>query len=723
MCIKKLAPLWGAFALCLFLVGCGNVLSSLIRSPVTPITSGLPPVELSADEKNAVGMNLWFLNDWDGSRAFVDAMKHSRPWTSIEGLPGPLVVDSLGWPLQDAQTVFISNMIPEMDNGVYTLVFEGQAEVQLHWVAGSVSAVTWNPTTNISTCTVTINCEANSAANLSFTKSKLTPSSPENSGFKNVRLYRPGYPTDGSKIFVDEIIDALHGAGVIRTMDWGVTNLNTLVEWSERTTPFHPAQGRPGSPFIFESWEIETYYGVSLEHMVQLSNQTDCDLWINIPAVASDDYVTKLAQLIRYGSNGIEPYTSPQPSPEFPALEPGLNVYIEYANEIWNFGPGFLSFRMIERIVANPPPGLPVLSDDGGESPEQKKWENLYQYPAYRLAEISKIFRSVWGSGDMMTRVRPVLCTQQGDANATLSGALVWADRYYRDAEGNNLNYYFWGAGGSAYYGVNQISPIIGGLLSENNYPDVSFLKNNAIDSIWARNYGLKRVAYEGGFGLDLRLNGELAFTSDEMWSIAGDPRTQTLVEKTHEGWSQTGGDLLIYYCLTGADAWAMTPRLDKLDYAKMRAFRSIAGSNKVEVSLGKALPCELVYEELARPETWAPLIRTGYSYQTTIDGKPALGGNQEGTMVAIPSHSREAFTGSITVSGQAYVGPNEVPGNAILGIWVNGIYQGPVSMEQSETGIRTSTPLSISVPEGLVVIRLEAVSKGYTFYAITVTR
>jgi len=721
--MKKHVSFLGLLIALLSLLGCSDVLSNLIEVPVIPISSGLPPV-VRTTEKNLVGMNLWFLNDWDGSRAFVDAMRHSRPWTTLEGVPGPLPTDEWLWPLQDACTVFMANMIPELDDGVYTLVFEGQAEVHLNWVSGSVSPVIYDEPTNISTCQITIHCDLNSAVNLSLTKSKRLPTSPENSGFKNVRLYRPGYPTDGSKIFTDEIVEALQGAGLIRTMDWGATNGNTIVDWSKRTTPKHPAEGRPGPAYILEPWELETNYGASLESMIALCNETDCDLWVNVPAQASDDYVTKMAQLILYGSDGdILPYTSTQVNPKFAPLEPGLHVYIEYANEIWNFGNGFLSFRMIENIVANPPSGLPVLSDDAPYTSLEKKWENLYQYPAYRLAEISKLFRTVWGDSNMMTRIRPILCTQQGDANATLSLALVWADRYYSAQEGHTLDYYFWGAGGSAYYGVNQVSPLIGGLLAPSNYPALSFCKNNAIDSIWAYNYGLKRVAYEGGFGLDFSTNGSMTFTGDEMWEIAQDPRVQTLMERTHDAWSQTGGDLLVYYCLTGANAWGMTPRLDKLDYTKMRAFKAIASGYKAAVSLGKELPCELNYEELTHPETWAPLIRTGFGYQTTIANKLVLGGNRQGCMVAIPAHTTEAFSGSITVEGNAYILAGETPGTVQLGIWVNGTYQGHVLLSQSPTEILRSSALNIQIPKGLVVIRVETEVGDYNFYSIKVTK
>jgi hypothetical protein len=87
-------------------------------------------------------------------------------------------------------------------------------------------------------------------------------------------------------------------------------------------------------------------------------NQAGKDLWINVPHQANDDYVTKLAHLLRYGSDGVNPYTSPQPSPVFPPLAPGRKVYLEWSNELWNGGfsqSGWLGTQADAAIAANDP--------------------------------------------------------------------------------------------------------------------------------------------------------------------------------------------------------------------------------------------------------------------------------------------------------------------------------------------------------------------------------
>ena len=75
-------------------------------------------------------------------------------------------------------------------------------------------------------------------------------------------------------------------------------------------------------------WEIQ----------VALANETGKDVYINIPSNVSSSYITNLADLFAYGSNGVTPYTSVQSDPVWKPLNPNLKVYIEFSNEIWNSG-------------------------------------------------------------------------------------------------------------------------------------------------------------------------------------------------------------------------------------------------------------------------------------------------------------------------------------------------------------------------------------------------
>ena len=66
--------------------------------------------------------------------------------------------------------------------------------------------------------------------------------------------------------------------------------------------------------------------------MIELANESQKDMWINIPVLATPQFVQSLAQLI------------------YANLDSNLNVYVEYGNENWNGG-----FSQYESRALRPP--------------------------------------------------------------------------------------------------------------------------------------------------------------------------------------------------------------------------------------------------------------------------------------------------------------------------------------------------------------------------------
>lgn len=133
--------------------------------------------------------------------------------------------------------------------------------------------------------------------------------------------------------------------GFIRFMDWGATNASPVMDWSDRRLPSHIFQTgilNRRSPTLDPTTspgDRET--GVAYEYMVALCNAAGKNLWINVPHLASADFMTRLAKLIRFGSDGVNPYDAAQASPVFAPLDASLEVYVEYSNEIWSSGFAF----------------------------------------------------------------------------------------------------------------------------------------------------------------------------------------------------------------------------------------------------------------------------------------------------------------------------------------------------------------------------------------------
>ncbi|HEY5611296.1 MAG TPA: hypothetical protein VIL97_08825, partial [Thermoanaerobaculia bacterium] len=190
--------------------------------------------------------------------------------------------------------------------------------------------------------------------------------------------------------------------GFIRFMDWGATNASPQRDWIDRRLPTHAFQGgvlNPRSPGGGSDGDRET--GAAFEQMVRLSNETGKHLWINIPHLATDDFMTKLAQLIRFGSDGHNPYTSPQANPTFAPLRADLKVFVEFSNEIWSSGFSFPQGNWAEDEAARL--GLTKA-----------------QFNARRFCDTWRIFQQVFGGTDRLVRVAAIFTALDSYSRAFL---------------------------------------------------------------------------------------------------------------------------------------------------------------------------------------------------------------------------------------------------------------------------------------------------------------
>jgi fibronectin type 3 domain-containing protein len=294
-----------------------------------------------------IGINLGWCATWGYELMFADAMKHAYTWSDAATHTNTNIGDANGWPTMDAYTTVWLTPAPPM-NGTYALSFNGQATITPS--SGTISGQTWNSTTNTTTATLVA---INDYLALTFTNTKRTAASATNTGITNVKLMRPSTeggstPLATNVTFTPAYKTMLSKFGVLRFMDTTLTNNNYTVNWVDRTKPTFWSQGN---------------VPVAWEYVVQLCNETGKDAWINVPRFASDDYITKLAQLFKYGSDGTNPYTSTQASPAWPPLNAGLHVYLEYSNENWNFTPGEITAFGNSEIF-----GYPVTTNGLGGS-------------------------------------------------------------------------------------------------------------------------------------------------------------------------------------------------------------------------------------------------------------------------------------------------------------------------------------------------------------------
>jgi hypothetical protein len=177
-------------------------------------------------------------------------------------------------------------------------------------------------------------------------------------------------------------------------MDWGATNQSPQQDWIDRRKPdmvFQDGVLNRRSPAPSSTSTGDRPTGMAYEHMISLANATGKDPWICIPHLATDDYVTKLAQLICYGSDGINPYTSPQANPVWPPLDPSLKVWLEYSNEIWSSGGSFPQGNWAEAQAIAAGYG----GGNGGKA----------MFNARRCSQVWSLFQQVFGGSQRIVRV------------------------------------------------------------------------------------------------------------------------------------------------------------------------------------------------------------------------------------------------------------------------------------------------------------------------------
>jgi hypothetical protein len=195
-------------------------------------------------------------------------------------------------PGQIARTLIFTNNGGIYPTGLYTLQWQGSGNVQ---VGGpGVSVVSTQPQQ------VVYRVDSTSPAGLTLDITKTDPANP----VKNISLHSPLAASPNGVFNLDYEKD-IANYGVIR-MGWNEANNSAISKWSDRTTPanFHWGGGT----------------GVPYEYQIKLSNELHEDLWLSVPHQADDDYIRNLGQLVQQ------------------QLQPGLRVWIEYSNEVWNHG-------------------------------------------------------------------------------------------------------------------------------------------------------------------------------------------------------------------------------------------------------------------------------------------------------------------------------------------------------------------------------------------------
>ncbi|MFN0034345.1 MAG: hypothetical protein ACKVUS_04710 [Saprospiraceae bacterium] len=343
-----------------------------------------------------LGANLPVAFDW-ATNIFTDLMKQSRAFSAWEDpaelpLPPEYRLDENGYLLAPFKPfgVVVKAPLRIGDNGEYRLRFKGKA------IASALpSAITVRNLPSVNGWQV---------ADLTIPLAALHTQP----GRKQPILMLRFHDLQGESVRDISLINKLHirddGTAptfhptwmehlrrfkVLRFMNWMSFWLPMpKMDWADRPQKSRLSQGDN------DNFKVEKIRGVAAEYIVELANELKCDIWVNIPPLATDDYVQGLAKQLKAG------------------LPATAKVYTEYGNEIWatgNHGPATwqgnynvsLTAEEIERGNSN-------LNADGTTDMAVLAMRRY----ARRTKEIGDIFVQVFGTGSRNTRVRPVYCYQ-----------------------------------------------------------------------------------------------------------------------------------------------------------------------------------------------------------------------------------------------------------------------------------------------------------------------
>ena len=419
----------------------------------------------------AGGVNVSPVAPWQPAYPFRNLAKMTPNWLSSNG-----IVWNDGRPLSLTADGYPASLLPDQvargrvftqalqyDTGIHDLSWEGTGNVILRSGGGSVVPVSTGGNSGV------YNVLSPNPQGILVEIQSTDPGDP----VRNIQLNRAG--TEG--VFDQRYANALDGFGVIRMLDWQEANNSLESTWASRHT------------LDDASWKTVPY-----EQQIAIANENNSDLWLTIPHLATNDYITQLGDLVEAN------------------LNPNLRVWIENSNETWN-----------------------------GLFAQNQFFGNTANY-AQRSAEIFNLF----GMEDRRVRVLSGQAANHNILNTAFNNA---------DADVGAINAYF--KLQLPEY-TELFNDFVNGVADKQKAFDLLRADIDEVEQQWARtknvldNHDAVLVAYEGGVNLTVpsQFRGNSGFV-DFINSLHDDPRMEELFELHYERW-QLYGETMVYYNLAG---------------------------------------------------------------------------------------------------------------------------------------------------------------------------
>lgn len=437
---------------------------------------------------------------------------------------------------------------------------------------------------------------------------------------RDLHLCRPGVNPQNPPLFNPNYLNFLRTRqpANLRFMDMRETNFNFESDWAERTTPVALRQSRiltktvrvegGNANGLGQDQTVSFGAGLSFEYCVALCNELGTDMWMNLPANASDDYVTNATRVIRDGSSFTVPGTNIVKT--FAGLRSDLKIHVEFSNEVWN--DQFRQTGVNRQAAVNE-----VVAANGSASPSDLNYDNRPvtlnngsygenvtwgdRRVARRIKQIGDIFvrefrpvgtpttdRTAFG-----TKIRPVLAYQLEPSR--FRNQLTYLNDVY-----GKPDTYLWAIAIAPYFaagngqGADARTNLTPSMVLDQFDEDIAHTRDggtlNEIQTI-ASFYGLKVAGYEGGpdtFGGN-------NIAAKETASL--DPRMKKVVVNYLNTWYGKGNDLFNWFVLGAGDyntqfgTWSISTDLADLNQPKSQGYDAVRDAPRPPIVIGAIPP------------------------------------------------------------------------------------------------------------------------------------
>jgi hypothetical protein len=206
---------------------------------------------------------------------------------------------------------------------------------------------------------------------------------------QSIHLLYPGFAYDTSVTFLPQFIQLLAPFRAMRFMDWESTNNSKLANFADRPNAAHFGLSTFGEPY---------------EHIAELVNETGKDCWINIPELATTDFIQQFATFMAQNLD----FSRIDAARKAAGFTTPFQLIVENSNETWNQGfSAYATFLAAANMNTTRYTGTYTGSYGPSWMTSSSDLMKVGQYEADRLVQIGNAFRTAFGANSGV--VAPVL--------------------------------------------------------------------------------------------------------------------------------------------------------------------------------------------------------------------------------------------------------------------------------------------------------------------------